>query len=123
MVFLTQKNRSFALWKRADFPIFSAFVAAPTLTRNCTIIMSSISDLPDEKIESPDRIADGNYGLAELKTAGVVKTYCREFTAANFYNRQIVVRVAVHNRSRLLLAVGQQNRIAGPVVRHHVFVG
>ncbi len=46
--------------------MFSPFVAAPTFTRNRTLIMSSISDLPDEKIESPDRIADGNYDASKL---------------------------------------------------------
>ena len=28
--------------------------------------MSSISDLPEEKTESPDRIADGNYDASKL---------------------------------------------------------
>src|ERR1039457_2649618 len=66
MVFLGQKNRSFALWILANFHIFLIFVAALNFTRNCTIIMSSISDLPEEKIASPDRIADGNYDASKL---------------------------------------------------------
>src|SRR6266568_1844845 len=66
MVFFVQKNRSFALWKRADFRIFSPAVDAPNFTRNRPIIMSSISDLPEEKIASPDKIADGNYDASKL---------------------------------------------------------
>src|ERR1039457_3535727 len=66
MVFLSQKNRSFALWILANFHIFLTFVAAPNFTRICTIIMSSISDLPEEKVASPDKIADGNYDASKL---------------------------------------------------------
>ena len=28
--------------------------------------MSSISDLPEEKVDSPDKIADGNYDASKL---------------------------------------------------------
>src|ERR1017187_2014523 len=66
MVFLGQKNRSFALWILTNFHIFLIFVAAPNFTRICTIIMSSISDLPEEKTASPDKIADGNYDASKL---------------------------------------------------------
>src|ERR1017187_7460380 len=66
MVFLSQKNRSFALWILANFHIFLIFVAAPNFTRICTIIMSSISDSSEENNESPDRIADGNYDASKL---------------------------------------------------------
>jgi DNA gyrase subunit B len=54
------------LWKQTDFHIFFIFVSAPVFAGNCTIIMSSISDSPEEKIESPDRIADGNYDASKL---------------------------------------------------------
>jgi len=66
MVFFIQKNRSFALWKWADFHIFFMAVDAPNFTRNRPIIMSSISDLPEEKVVSPDKIADGNYDASKL---------------------------------------------------------
>src|ERR1035437_9191766 len=64
--FFVQKKRSFALWKPADFHPFFTFVAALNFTRNCTIIMSSISDSSEEKIVSPGRIADGNYDASKL---------------------------------------------------------
>ena len=66
IVFSVQKNRSFALWKRGDFHMIFTFVAAPKFSRNCTNIMSSISDSSEEKNVSPDRIADGNYDASKL---------------------------------------------------------
>src|ERR1035438_9921829 len=66
MMLAAQKNRSFALWISACFHIFFIFVAASNFTWSCTIIMSSISDLPEEKIASPDKIADGKYGADDL---------------------------------------------------------
>src|SRR5690242_2614399 len=66
MVFFDQKNRSFALWICAQFHRIIYSLPHLIFTRIGTKNMSSISDLPEEKIASPDKIAEGAYDASKL---------------------------------------------------------